>query len=140
WASLETSFTDEPAAVAEALREASLLDRSEGFAALAPASAVGAAVVGVGGDIVQADGTFLKWFGPPRDSAAFKRLIKEALRAGRAAGLVDAIDGSSVAACAGRPDATGGWPLSPEAREALAAGRRVALLCFAPSRASDLAA
>ena len=141
WRTLESSLSTEPEAVAEALGEAARLDASEGFAALTSASAVGAAVVSVGGELVQADDTFLAWFGPPQESLGFRRLFKAALKSGRAVGLVEAVDGSSVAACAGSAEIAGGWPLSPTVRAALdAPGRRVALLGFAPSRASDLAA
>lgn len=140
WSSLETALRQEPEAMRAALEVAALFATARGSATVAPRSAFGFAVVDPGGALVQADSVFLKWFGPQADSIAFRRLTRLALKDGQASGLVEAEDGAALAACAGILEAAAGWPLPTDTRAALAGPRRrVALLCFAPSRSGDLA-
>ncbi|MDP1736215.1 MAG: alpha/beta fold hydrolase [Caulobacter sp.] len=141
WSSLEAALRMEPEAMQAALQEAALFATAQGSATVAPRSALGFAVVDAGGDLVHADSLFLKWFGPHADSIAFRRLTRLALKDGQGSGLVEAEDGAALAACAGVREAATGWPLPTDTRAALAGpARRVVLLCFAPSRAGDLAA
>ncbi|MBI1407540.1 MAG: hypothetical protein GC145_15620 [Caulobacter sp.] len=140
WHALESAALREPEALAAALEAAANLDISQALAGLAPAAALGVAVVGVGGNLIHGDDTFAEWFGDPRDNAAFRRLIQLAHRHGHASGLVDTLDGAAIAACAGDGAAARRWPLPRAALEALEADdRRIVLLGFSPSRASDLA-
>jgi pimeloyl-ACP methyl ester carboxylesterase/DNA-binding CsgD family transcriptional regulator len=141
WATLESSLRREPEALTAAFREAAQFDAAQGSATVAPRSALGFAVVEAGGDLAHADADFRKWFGAAPDLAAFRRLIRLALKDGQASGLVEAANGAALAVCAGVREAAVGWPLPAECRLALAGpARRVVLLCFAPSRAGDLAA
>ncbi|MBS0410249.1 MAG: alpha/beta fold hydrolase [Proteobacteria bacterium] len=140
WPVLESAADLEPEALAAALAEAARLDERTGAAALAPASAVNGAVVNAAGRLLHADPGFVALFGRTVDSLAFRRLVRLALREGQAAGLAEARDGSVIAVSAGTPAAAAGWPLSTDSRISLdGPGGRVALLAFAPSRASDLA-
>jgi pimeloyl-ACP methyl ester carboxylesterase/DNA-binding CsgD family transcriptional regulator len=60
---------------------------------------------------------------------------------GPVSGLVEALDGAVLATCVGSAGSAARWPLPPEALALLAAGsNRFALVAFAPSRVSDLAA
>jgi pimeloyl-ACP methyl ester carboxylesterase/DNA-binding CsgD family transcriptional regulator len=141
WHALESAALREPEALAEALAKAADLDISKAFASLAPAAAFGVAVVGVGRRVCHIDETFRAWFGDPWESPAFRRLIQLAMKSGQASGLVDALDGAAIAACAGGLDAARRWPLPQAALDAArGAEYRIVLLGFAPSRASDLAA
>lgn len=141
WVAMAWALDRDPDALTAALAEAAQFDAGQGSATVAPRSAIGVAVVEAGGELVLADEVFSKWFGGQPDLAAFRRLVRLALRDGQASGLVEGCDGAALAACAGVGEAAAGWPL-PEACRTVMAGsaRRVALLCFAPSRASDLAA
>ncbi len=141
WAALASALDHDPVALTEALTEAAQFATAQGSANVAPRSAIGVAIVESNGELVLADKLFSKWFGDEPDLLAFRRLIRLALRDTQASGLVEAVDGAVVAACAGAKEAAAGWPLPPECRLALAGpSRRIALLCFAPSRAGDLAA
>ena len=141
WSSLEASVISEPEALAAVLRDAARIDPAEGFAALTPTAAVGGAVITASGETVHADPAFTEWFGRPAESLAFRRLARHALKSGQMTGLVEGRDGSVVAAAAGLPEVTRGWPMSPDCRAALTRpGRHVVLLAFAPSRDSALAA
>lgn len=140
WPVLESSADLEPEALAAALADAARLDERTGAAALTPASAVNAAVVTAAGRLLHADPGFVALFGRTTDSLAFRRLVRLALREGQAAGLAEARNGSVIAVSAGTARAATGWPLSADCRANLdGPGGRVALLAFAPSRASDLA-
>ncbi|HYE44247.1 MAG TPA: alpha/beta fold hydrolase [Caulobacter sp.] len=140
WASLEATAARDPAALAEVLAEAARLDVSAGLAAVAPEGSVGAAVISPSGLLAQADPQFLRWFGNPLDSPAFRRLIRLAQKQGQASGLIETADGRVIAACAATEQIALRWPLSEASRGQLVLpGRRVALLGFAPSRVSDLA-
>lgn len=143
WASLEARVAVDPASFAAALAEAAQLDASAGFAALTPEGSVGTAVISPSGELAQADPQFIRWFGHPRDTPAFRRLIRLirlAQKQGQASGLIETADGGVIAACAGAGDCALRWPLSPESRaQMILPGRRVALLGFAPSRVSHLA-
>jgi DNA-binding CsgD family transcriptional regulator/pimeloyl-ACP methyl ester carboxylesterase len=141
WHALESAARHEPEALAAAFEAAANLDVSKALASLAPAAAFGTAVVGLGGQIHHMDDTFRSWFGDPTDNDAFRRLIRIAAKSGAASGLVDALDGSQIAASVGDQQAAARWPLPSDAADSLAAGeRRIALLGFAPSRDSELAA
>ena len=141
WAALAWALDREPEALTAALREAAQCAPARGAATVAPRSAIGVAIIEPNGELALADELFSKWFGGQPDLSAFRRLSRLALRDGHASGLVEAADGAALAACAGLKDAAAGWPLPPACRAALSASaRRVALLCFAPSRAGDLAA
>ncbi|MFA7263768.1 MAG: alpha/beta fold hydrolase [Caulobacter sp.] len=141
WVALARSLDRDPEALTAALQEAAQVATARGSATVAPRSAFGAAVVEANGELAMADEVFSRWFGGQSDLADFRPLVRLALRDGQASGLVEGGDGGALAVCAGVRESTTGWPL-PEACRAALAGpvRRVALLCFAPSRASDLAA
>ena len=141
WPFIERAMRREPEALREALEEAARFAPAEGSATVAPRSALGVAVADGDGRILHADVTFQRWFGRDTESLAVRKLVREALKDGQVTGLLGAIDGASIPACAGVRDETTGWPMPPEFQAALeAAPRRVVILCFAPSRASDLAA
>lgn len=141
WAALAWALDRDPEALTAALTEASQIATGRASATVAPRSAIGVAIVEAGGELALADEVFSKWFGGQPDLAAFRRLVRLAVRDGLATGLVEGADGAALAACAGSREAAAGWPLSDACRAALAGpARRIALLCFAPSRASDLAA
>lgn len=141
WVALSQALDRDPEALTIALREAAEVATTRGSTTVAPRSAFGVAVVEANGELALADEVFSRWFGGQTDVMAFRRLVRLALREGRASGLVEGHDGAALAACAGVRDFTVGWPLPDACRAALAGpARRVALLCFAPSRASDLAA
>lgn len=141
WAGFASALDHDPVAVTEALAEAAQFAPAQGSVSVTPRSALGVAVVEANGELAQADEVFSKWFGGQPDLIAFRRLVRLALRDGQASGLVEGADGAVLAACAGVREAAAGWPLPPSCRVALAGpGRRIALICFAPSRASDLAA
>lgn len=141
WASLEALVARDPASFAAALDDAARLDAASGLAAVIPRAAVGSAAVSISGDMLHGDPAFLKWFGSLQDNLAFRRLIRLALKNGSASGLVEAVDGSAVAVSAGVGEAALRWPISDPTRDWLdRPGKRLALLGFAPSRDSDLAA
>lgn len=141
WPSLEAAVLSEPEALGAALRDAAKIDPSAGFAVVTPTAAVGGAIIAATGETIYADPAFTEWFGRPAESMAFRRLARHALKNRQMTGLVEARDGSAVAAAAGLAEVTAGWPLSPECRAALQKpGRMIALLAFAPSRDSALAA
>lgn len=141
WSTLERAIQWEPEALFAALREAAQFAPARGSATVAPRSALGSAVIDGNGMLVHADEVFRKWFGAHADAIPFRRLIRLALKSGQASGLVEAENGAAIAACAGTSDSAIGWPLNEDCRRSLnGRGKRVVLLCFAPSRASDLAA
>ena len=141
WASLEARVAIDPASFAAALAEAARIDESKGLAALTPEGSVGTAVISPSGELAQADPQFIKWFGHPNDSPAFRRLIRLAYKQEQVSGLIETADGGIIAACAGVGAVALRWPLSPDSRAQMELpGRRVALLGFAPSRVSELAA
>ena len=138
---LEASAVREPEALAAVLEEAARLDLSEALFTLIPGRALGVAVIGSSGQLLWADASFRAWFGDEADDAAARRLLRLAARAGQASGLLEAVDGAVIAGCAATAHMALRWPLPAEARDLLAAApRRMALLGFAPSRISDLAA
>ncbi|MGA0599903.1 alpha/beta fold hydrolase [Caulobacter sp. KR2-114] len=141
WPGLEVSASREPEALAAALADAARLDEAAGGSARAPASALCGAVFTPGGRQIFADPGFEGLFGRPTDSQAFARLTRQAARDGVATGLAEAHDGQVIAVCVGAPGSVQSWPLSPACREQLGAGAgaRLAVLAFAPSRASHLA-
>lgn len=141
WPAFERAMASEPDALFAALTEAAQFAPARGSVTVAPRSALGSAVIDGDGLLVHADAVFRKWFGVQVDAAPFRRLVKLALKDGRATGLVEGADGAAIAACAGNREIAVGWPLNEDCRSALEGrDRRVVLLCFAPSRASDLAA
>lgn len=134
-------MASDPEALFEALSESAQFAPARGSVTVAPRSALGSAVIDGDGVLVHADIVFRKWFGPQIDAIPFRRLIRLALKDGRASGLVEGEDGAAIAACAGTLEQADGWPLNEDCRRVLQGrGRRVVLLCFAPSRAGDLAA
>lgn len=140
WESLEAAILSEPEALLAALEESARFSPERGSATVAPRSAIGCAVSDAAGAIIQADPVFRTWFGPDPDQSAIRRLVRLAQKGGAVSGLVEAANGATIAACAGDPAIAAGWPLTEECRHALdGPGRRIVLLCFAPSRVSDLA-
>lgn len=138
---LEASAIREPEALAAVLEEAARLDLSESLFTLIPGQALGVAVIGAAGRTLWVDEAYRAWFGPGADDEAARRLLRLAARSGHASGLLEARDGAVIAGCAAGARLALRWPLPAEARELLAADpRRMALLGFAPSRVSDLAA
>ena len=141
WAAMAWALDRDPEALTVALTEAAQIATARGSATVAPRSAIGVAIVEAGGELAMADEVFSKWFGEQPDLTAFRRLVRLALRDGQATGLVEGADGAALAACAGTCEAAAGWPLPEPCRAALAGpARRIAVLCFAPSRSSDLSA
>lgn len=139
WEKLEGAIARDPGLLTEALEEASRFAPEQGAATVAPPAALGCAVIDTQGTVVQADPVFRAWFGEAPDGVVFRHLIKQSSKTGQASGLVEALDGAGIAACAGGRAAAVGWPLAEAARSALEAGpSRLALLCFAPSRVGDL--
>jgi pimeloyl-ACP methyl ester carboxylesterase/DNA-binding CsgD family transcriptional regulator len=138
---LEASALREPEALAAVLEDAARLDLSEALFTLIPGRALGVAIVGSGGQTLWTDDAFAAWFGDPAEDAAARRLLRLAMRGGQASGLLEASDGAVIAGCAATGAMALRWPLPAEALALLAADpRRVALLGFAPSRVSELAA
>ncbi|MFZ5670938.1 MAG: hypothetical protein ACOY4K_15730 [Pseudomonadota bacterium] len=138
---MEASAIREPEALAAALEEAARLDHSAALSTLIPARALGVAVVTARGALLWRDDAFAAWFGEDAAGPAFTRLLRLAARGGPASGLVEAVDGAAVAACAGGAEAARRWPLPAKAARVLAGGPvRFALLGFAPSRVGVLAA
>lgn len=138
---LEASAIREPEALAAVLEEAARLDLSESLFTLIPGQALGVAIIGARGQTLWTDAAFRTWFGDDAGDDAARRLLRLAGKAGRASGLLEAVDGAVIAGCAANARLALRWPLSAEALELLAADpRRMALLGFAPSRVSDLAA
>ncbi|MBI5940081.1 MAG: alpha/beta hydrolase [Caulobacterales bacterium] len=138
---IEASAVREPEALAAVLEEAARLDLSEALFTLIPGQALGVAVIGSSSQVLWTDASFRAWFGDAADDAAARRLLRLAARAGQASGLLEAVDGAVIAGCAATAHLALRWPLPTEARDLLAADpRRIALLGFAPSRISDLAA
>lgn len=138
---LEASAIREPQALAAVLEEAARLDLSESLFTLIPGQALGVAVVGAAGRIIWTDAAFRAWFGETIDEDAPRRLLRLATKAGQASGLIEALDGAVIAGCAATAQLARRWPLPAEARDLLTADpRRMALIGFAPSRISNLAA
>ncbi|HRD47255.1 MAG TPA: hypothetical protein PLF78_12315, partial [Caulobacter sp.] len=96
WPSIERALIREPDALRAALEEASRFATAEGSATVAPRSAIGIAVVDGENRILHADPTFLRWFGSESDQLAIRRLVRDAVKAGQATGLVEALDGASI--------------------------------------------
>lgn len=140
WPSIERAMLREPEALRAALEEASRFAPAEGSATVAPRSAIGIAVVDGEGQVLHADATFGRWFGADTDLLSVRRLVRETLKDGQTTGLLDALNGAAIPACAGTREEARGWPLPDDCRAVLeAAPRRVVVLCFSPSRAGDLA-
>ncbi|MES2034471.1 MAG: alpha/beta fold hydrolase [Pseudomonadota bacterium] len=141
WRDLEDAIISDPEALTAALEESARMSPGRGSVTVAPRSAIGCAVANANGDIIQSDAMFQRWFGPEPDQQAIRRLVRLAQKGGAVSGLVEAANGAAIAACAGGADIAAGWPLSADCRNALdGPGRRIVLLCFAPSRDTDLAA
>jgi len=139
WPFIERAMVREPEALRAALEEASRFAAAEGSATVAPRSAIGIAIVDGEGQLIHADKTFERWFGQGAD-LSIRRLVRDAIKNGQATSLVGALDGASIPACAATRDEARGWPVPDDCRATLEANpRRVVILCFAPSRASDLA-
>jgi pimeloyl-ACP methyl ester carboxylesterase/DNA-binding CsgD family transcriptional regulator len=140
WAAMASLLDREPEAVTAALKEAAEATTADGAANVAPRSAIGVAVVELNGELALVDEVFSRWFGGTPDVSTFRSLIRQALKDGQANGLIEGQDGAAIAACAAVRESSVGWPL-PEACRAAMAGpvRRIALMCFAPSRSTDLA-
>ncbi len=86
------------------------------------------------------DPSFRALIGDVADSVACRRLIAEARRSGRAAGLVASLDRGAVVVEARARSQTGAWPLAAEIQAGLAeVGERLLLVAFAPSRDRGLA-
>jgi DNA-binding CsgD family transcriptional regulator/pimeloyl-ACP methyl ester carboxylesterase len=137
WEVLARELAEDEAELEAAFHEAVSSAGYAGGSAVAPAEALAIGVVRADGGVEQADAAFAEWFG---DAAELEPLLRRARGRGAALGLVEAADGDVAAAWAGQAGAATRWPLSPEARASLAAGRdRLAVVVFAPSRSSDLA-
>lgn len=138
---IEASAIREPEALAAALEDAARLDLSQALSTLIPARALGVAIAGADGQVQWRNAAFSAWFGDRSDGPAFHRLLKLATRGQPVSGLVEAVDGAVLATCVGGAGSAARWPLPDEALALLAAGpSRFALVAFAPSRVSDLAA
>jgi pimeloyl-ACP methyl ester carboxylesterase/DNA-binding CsgD family transcriptional regulator len=138
---IEASAIREPEALAAALEDAARLDLSQALSTLIPARALGVAVSSGEGRVLWRNPAFSTWFGGDGDTAAFQRLLRLAMKGGPVSGLVEAMDGAVLATCVGGAESAARWPLPPEALALLGAGsNRFALVAFAPSRVSDLAA
>ena len=138
---LEASAIREPEALAAVLEDAARLDLSESLFTLIPGQALGVAIIGVRGQTLWADAAFHAWFGEDEHDDTRRRLLRLAGKAGQASGLLEAADGAVIAGCAADARLALRWPLPAPARDLLAEDpRRMALLGFAPSRVSDLAA
>ncbi|MDB5452347.1 MAG: hypothetical protein JWO33_925, partial [Caulobacteraceae bacterium] len=120
-----------------AFQEAADAPGQAGGSAVAPAEALAIGIASAEGAVEQADAAFAQWFGGAAD---LEPLLRGAREEGASLGLVEAADGDVAAAWAGHAKAAARWPLSDEARQALAAAPgRLAVVVFAPSRSSDLA-
>ncbi len=138
---IEASALREPEALAAALEDAARLDLSQALSTLIPARALGVAVSGPDGRVHWRNAAFRAWFGDGDDIPAFNRLLRLATRGGPVSGLVEALDGAALATSVGGALSAARWPLPAEALALLtAAPARFALVAFAPSRISDLAA
>lgn len=141
WPILERAIDGEPDVLAAALEEAARFAPEKGSATVAPRSAMGFAVMDADGQLLHADAAFQRWFGAPHDLIDVRKLVRAAQKDGQSNGLVGTPEGAAIATCAGTPEAARGWPMPAECRTVLdGPGRRIVLLCFAPSRAGDLAA
>lgn len=138
---IEASAIREPEALAAVLEDAARLDLASSLATLIPARALGVAVTTADGEVAWRNPAFAAWFGEAADNPAFRRLLRLAGRDGSASGLVEALDGAALAACAAGAASARRWPVPAEALAALDRGSgRFVLLGFAPSRISALAA
>ncbi len=141
WPTLERAILREPEAMRAALEESARFAPAEGTATVAPRSALGFAVLDADGALVHADAAFHDWFSEGVETLMIRRLVRLAQKDGQASGLIGGSNGASIAACAGVRDVAAGWPMPADCRTALEGpGRRIILLCFAPSRAGDLSA
>jgi len=141
WPMIERALLREPEAMRAALEESARFSASEGTATVAPRSALGFAVLDGDGELIHADKAFRTWFSDGVESLMIRRLVRLAQKDGQASGLIGGADGASIAACAGMREVAAGWPMPEDCRTALdGPGRRITLLCFAPSRAGDLSA
>ncbi len=141
WPMLERAILRDPEAMRAALEESARFAPAEGTATVAPRSALGFAVLDADGALLHADAAFHDWFGDGVETLMIRRLVRLAQKDGQASGLIGGSNGASIAACAGVRDVAVGWPMPADCRTALEGpGRRIILLCFAPSRASDLSA
>ncbi|MDP2258335.1 MAG: alpha/beta hydrolase [Caulobacter sp.] len=141
WPMMERALLREPEAMRAALEESARFAPSVGSATVAPRSALGFAVLDGDGEMLHADPAFRDWFGNGVETLMIRRLVRLARKDGQASGLIGGADGASVAACAGVREVAAGWPMPEDCRAALEGpGRRIILLCFAPSRAGDLSA
>jgi hypothetical protein len=141
WPMMERAILREPEAMRAALEESARFAASEGAATVAPRSALGFAVLDGDGELIYADSVFRSWFSDGVESLMIRRLVRLAQKDGQASGLIGGADGASIAACAGVREVASGWPMPEDCRTALGgSGRRIILLCFAPSRAGDLSA
>lgn len=139
WPLLERALQREPEAMRAALEESARFAPSEGTATVAPRSALGFAVLDGDGELLHADDAFRRWFSDGVETLMIRRLVRQAQKDGQASGLIGGADGASIAACAGARDVAAGWPMPADCRAVLdGPGRRIILLCFAPSRANDL--
>ncbi len=138
---IEASAIREPEALAAALEDAARLDLSQALSTLIPARALGVAVSSAEGRVQWRNPAFSAWFGEQGETPAFHRLLKLATRGEPVSGLVEALDGAVLATCVGCAQSAARWPLPAEALALLGAGaNRFALVAFAPSRVSELAA
>ncbi|MFY8140030.1 MAG: alpha/beta fold hydrolase [Caulobacter sp.] len=141
WPLMEHALLREPEAMRAALEESARFAPSEGTATVAPRSALGFAVLDGDGELLHADDAFRRWFSEGVETLMIRRLVRQAQKDGQASGLIGGADGASIAACAGARDVAAGWPMPADCRAVLdGPGRRIILLCFAPSRANDLSA
>ncbi len=138
---IEASAIREPEALAAALEDAARLDLSQALSTLIPARALGVAISSADGRVQWRNAAFSAWFGEQGEAPAFHRLLKLATRREPVSGLVEAHDGAVLATCVGCARSAARWPLPAEALSLLGAGSgRFALVAFAPSRVSELAA
>src|SRR5205809_3186062 len=120
WEALARELEGDEDELEAAFVEAAGWPGQDAGSAVAPAEALAIGIVRADGALEQADAAFAQWFG---DAADLEPLLGQAREKGVALGLVEAADGEVAAAWAGHACATDRWPLSPEARQALAAGR-----------------
>ena len=140
WAELEAALVREEGDIAAALAAAADSPVQPTGSAVAAAESLTVAVLGPDGAVEAADPQFRTWFGDFADSAAFRRLLARARTEGPTIGLLETLDGGVVPAWAGGEAAAGRWPLPETLRRRLAMSGRTAVVVFAPSRSSALAA
>lgn len=137
WQALARELEGDDTSLAAAFQAAADAPSQGGGSAVAPVEALAIGIARPDGGIEQADEVFAKWFGGAAD---LESLIRRARDEGAALGLVEDSSGDVAAAWAGPARAAERWPLSDEAKRALAVSRDlVAVVVFAPSRSSDLA-